>query len=168
MRHRKMVAPINSIKHVINLENSALASGSVRAVQCVQAVAQTAVTNIADVVEGSIVKAVYLELWYKSNAADGLFNKFQLVVEKVIGNQAPITFTQMNSIMTYPNKKNILHITQGVVGDKTTQSVPIIKGWVMIPKGKQRFGLDDEFFMTVSTTGDVAQTCGVVIFKEYK
>ncbi len=120
MKHRKMVAPINSIKHVLNLENTTLASGSVRSVQCVQAVAQTAVSNIADVVEGSIVKAVYLELWFKSNAAAGTDDKFQLIVEKVIGNQVPITFTQMNNIMTYPNKKNIFFMTQGVVGDLTT------------------------------------------------
>ncbi len=167
MRHR-MVAPIVSIKHYVNREKSTITDGTSTDMQIIQGVAQTAVTNFADVVEGSIIKAVFIELWLKSNATAGNEVKFQLVVEKVIGNQVPITFTQMNSLMTYPNKKNVLFVSQGVLGDLTTQSMPIIRNWFKIPKGKQRFGIDDEFFVSVSATGATADVCGIFVFKEYK
>ncbi len=167
-RHRRMLAPIVSIKHILNIENASIASAAKRSVQLIQGVAQTAVTAEGDVVEGSIVKAVYIELWFKSNSVAGTENKFQLVIEKVTGDQVPITFAQMNTLMGYPNKKNVLHCAQGVTGDLSTNSIPIFRGWLKIPKGKQRFGLDDELFANISATGAAADTCGLCIFKEYK
>ncbi len=168
MRHRRMVAPIVSIKHYVNTEKTTIASGTSLSIQYVQGVVQTAVANFSDVVEGSLVKAVYVELWLKSNATAGNETKFQLVVEKVIGNQEPISFAQMNNLMTYPNKKNVFFVSQGVLGDLTTQSIPIVRNWFKIPKGKQRFGLDDEFFVTVSSTNATVDVCGIAVFKEYK
>ncbi len=163
-----MLAPIVTIKHMINVENSSIADGARRSFELIQAVAQTAVANTGDVVEGSIVKAVYIELWFKGNATAGTEDKFQLVIEKIPAGQTAITFTQMNSLMGYPNKKNIFHTSQGVTGDLTTQALPIFKGWLLIPKGKQRFGLGDELRFAVSTTGATANNCGLCIFKEYK
>ncbi len=163
-----MLAPIVSIKHMINIENAVIADAARRSIELIQAVAQNAVTNFTDIVEGSIVKAVYLELWFKGNAVAGTEDKFQFVIEKVSLGQNPISFTQMNNLMTYPNKKNILFTSQGVTGDLTTNSIPIHRGWIKIPKGKQRFGIDDELFVSISSTGGTANTCGLCIYKEYK
>ncbi len=163
-----MLAPLVTIKHMVNIENSQFASGTARTVEIVQAVAQTAVTNAGDVVEGSLVKTVYIEHWVKSFASAGTDVKFQLVIEKLSTGAASITFTQMNNLMSYPNKKNILYTSQGVLGDLTTQSIPIVRQWFMIPKGKQRFGLDDTLVMTISATSAALQTCGLAIFKEWK
>ncbi len=168
MRHRRMLAPIVSIKHYVNQENASIADNAIRNMQMIQGVGQTAVVNTGDVVEGSIVKAVYIEMWFKGNAAAGTEDKFQLSIEKVPANQEPMTFAQMNTPMGYPNKKNILFYSQGVTGDLTTGSIPIVRGWFKIPKGKQRFGLDDELFVNVTTTGATANTCGFAVFKEYK
>ncbi len=168
-RHRRMVAPIVSIKHILNQEDAAIASGAVRVVPLVKAVAQlAAVSDPQDVVEGSIIKAVHIEHWFKSTAASGSGCKFQLVIEKVIGAQASVTFTQMNSLNLYPNKKNVLFISQGIVGDLNTRTIPIFNDWILIPKGKQRFGLDDELTMTVSSTNAASRSCGIVVYKEYK
>ncbi len=163
-----MLAPLITIKHYINVENAQIASAAIRTIELVQAVAQTAVTNTTDVVEGSLVKTVYCEQWIKSFAGAGEDTKFQLVIEKVPAGATPITFTQMNNLMTYPNKKNVLFVSQGVLGDLTTQAIPVIRDWVMIPKGKQRFGLDDRFILTISATAAVIQSCGLAIFKEWK
>ncbi len=167
-RFRRMLAPLITIKHYVNIENAQVTSGSVRQIELVQSVGQTAVANASDVVEGSIVKTVYIELWVKSFAPAGTDTKFQLVVEKVPAGATPITFTQMNNLMTYPNKKNVFYVSQGVLGDLSTQSIPIVRQWFMIPKGKQRFGLDDEFIVSVSATAEILQTCGLAIFKEWK
>ncbi len=153
---------------MLNIENSAVADGARRSVVLVEAVGQAAVSAVQDVVEGSTIKAVYIEIWFKGNAVAGTEDKFQLIIEKVSTGANGITFTEMNNLMTYPNKKNILHSSQGVTGDLTTQSIPIHRGWLAIPKGKQRFGLGDSLELAISTTGATANTCGLAIFKENK
>ncbi len=163
-----MMAPLVTIKHMLNIENATIAAGAVRGVELAQAVAQTAVTNVGDVVEGSLIKAVYIEIWVKSNAAAGTDAKFQFALEKTMSNSSSITFVQMNNLMTYPNKKNVLHVSQGVIGDLSTQSIPLVRQWFSIPKGKQRFGLDDKLVITISATSAIIQTCGLSIFKEWK
>ncbi len=159
---------INTIKHMLNIENAVVASATTRPIELADAVAQNAVTAVTDVVEGSLIKTCYLELWFKSNADAGADTKFQLVIEKVPAAQTSISFTQLNNLMGYQNKKNILYTTQGVVGDGTTQAIPVSRDWYQIPKGKQRFGLGDRLVATISTTGFGANVCGLSIFKEWK
>ncbi len=168
MRHRRMVAPINAIKHYVQVENNQIATGAVRAFEIVSGVAQNAVAATDDVVEGSIVKAVFIEWWVKSFAGAGEDTKFQLVVEKVPTSSASATFAEMNNLMPYANKKNILFFSQGVIGDLTTQSIPVVRNWFLIPKGKQRFGLGDRLVATLSATGATIQNCGFGTYKEYK
>ncbi len=163
-----MKAPINSIKHYVQIENATIASAAVGASELIDAVSQNLVANVSDVVEGSIIKAVFIEIWVKSNADAGADTKFQLIVEKIPqGNIAP-TFAQMNNLMTYPNKKNVLLFSQGVIGDGTTQAIPVVRQWFKIPKSKQRFGLGDRFLVTVSATGFEINRCGFATYKEYK
>ncbi len=160
---------INAIKHYVQLENASIASGARRSFQFVTAVDQnTAGTSTDQVLEGSIIKAVFVEVWMKSNSTAGTDNKFQVCVEKVPAGQASITFTQMNNMMAYPNKKNVFHFGQGVLGDLTTQSMPVLRQWFKIPKGKQRFGLDDVFVASMSATGAAFDSCGFSTYKEYK
>ncbi len=164
-----MVAPINSTKHYVQLENTTLASGSARQSILVNAVAVPTVSaSGVDVTEGSTVKAIFIEHWVKSNASAGTDTKFQLAVEKVPSNQTPITFTQMNNLNTYSNKKNILFYSQGVIGDLTTQAIPVVRNWFLVPKGKQRQGLGDRIVETLTATAAVIQNCGFSTYKEYK
>ncbi len=168
MHRRRLVAPIVTIKHMTNHENAKVLTTAVRNIEIANAVPQQSVVSTTDVVEGSIIKAVYLELWLHSIASAGEDTKFQFVFEKVQGDATPITFTQMNTLMVYPNKKNIFYSSQGVLGDLTTPSIPIVRNWFKIPKGKQRMGQGDELVMTVSATAFDIDTCGLSIFKEYK
>ena len=133
---RRMLAPINSIKHYINVENAEISTGGARTINVVTAVAQNAVAATTDVVEGSIVKAVFIEIWLKSKASAGSDTKFQLAVEKNPAGSAPVTFIEMNNLMAYENKRNIYFYSQGVMGDLTTQALPVIRQWFKIPRGK--------------------------------
>ncbi len=168
MRHRKMLAPINSIKHYVQAENAVIADGARRNIVVVAAVGQAAVSATSDVVEGSIVKAVFIELWAKSNAVAGTEDKFQFAIEKVNSGAVPLSFTDMNNLMTYDNKKNIFHFGQGVIGDLTVASMPVFRSWILIPKGKQRFGLGDSLELSLSSTGSTMNSCGFFTYKEYK
>ncbi len=166
MRHRGMLAPIVAIKHYVNHENAKVLTTARRNIDVV--VAKAATTNAEDVIEGSVVKAVYLELWLHSIADAGTDTKFQFVFEKIVAGQDPITFTQMNNLDTYPNKKNVFFVSQGVMGDKTTASLPVVRNWFKIPRGKQRMGLGDSLVMSISATAFDIDTCGISTYKEYK
>ncbi len=164
---RRMVAPINTVKHYVQVENATIANGARRTLFLIEGVIAPAAATTDQVKEGSIVKAFFLEMWVKSNASAGTDTKFQLAIEKVPAGQAGLTFTQMNNLQAYQNKKNILFFSQGVLGDTTTQSIPIVRQWFKIPKGKQRFGLGDNITVGVSSTAAVIQNCGFSTYKEY-
>ncbi len=167
MRHRRMLAPINSVKHYVQKENATVASGAREGVVLIDATAAPATSATSDVKEGSIVKAAFIELWVKSNASAGTDTKFQFQLEKVPAGQVGISFTQMNNLSAYDNKKNTLFYSQGVLGDLTTQAIPVVRQWFKIPKGKQRFGLGDRLIMNITATGAEINTCGFSTYKEY-
>ncbi len=168
MRHRRMVAPINSIKHYVHIENASTASAAIRSLVIVDAVSAPAAGAASEVKEGSIVKAIFLEYWVKSEAAANTDTKFQMMYEKVPAGQVSVTFAQMNNLGAYTNKKNVLYFTQGVLGDTNTDSVPIHRTWFLIPKGKQRMGLGDRIVVSLTATGTAVQNCGFTTFKEYQ
>ncbi len=164
---RRMVAPINTVKHYVQFENATINDGAIRANAISDAVIAPAATNTRDVREGAIVKAIFVEIWIKSNASAGTDTKFQFALEKVPTGAAAVTFTQLNNLQAYDNKKNILFYSQGVIGDLTTNSIPIVRNWFKIPKGKQRQGLGDRLVITTSSTGAIVQHCGFSTYKEY-
>ncbi len=116
-----------------------------------------------DVEEGAVVKAVYVEMWISGVTLD---KTATWVILKRPANVAGPTFTEMATLGAYPNKKNILNSGQGI--PPTNGNVMnIYKGWIKIPKGKQRFGLDDKLILTVAAVGTTVNICGIVTFKEY-
>ncbi len=163
----RMVAPIHSVKHYVQLENQVIATGARANVVVVDGAIAPAASSTAEVQEGSLVKAIFIEQWVKSNAAATEETKFQFALEKVPTGAAGLTFAEMNNLQAYDNKKNILFFSQGVVGDGTTQSIPVVRQWFKIPKGKQRFGLGDRLIFSVGTTGAGINTCGFSTYKEY-
>ncbi len=78
-----------------------------------------------------------------------------------------MTYAQSLNLGAYPNKKNILYTTQGVIGGRDTQAIPVMRQWLLIPKGKQRMGLADKVEVTIASTGTAMQRCGIFTFKEY-
>ncbi len=167
-RHKGMLAPINSVKHIIQQSTVGIASGSRVNVVVVDAVAKGTVrTSTFQVDEGAIVKAVYVEAWLKSEASAGNDLQQNMYFEKVPANTAVMSFTQTQNVQSYENKKNIFFSSQGVLGDLTTQAVPVLRQWIAIPKGKQRMGLSDRLILTVSSIGAVLNLCGLFIYKEY-
>ncbi len=162
-----MVAPIHSVKHYVQTENSTVESGARLNVVLVDGAIAPAVSTTAEVHEGSLIKAIFIEQWVKSNASAGTDTKFQFALEKVPTGAGGLTFAEMNNLQAYDNKKNILFFSQGVVGDLTTQSIPVTRQWFKIPKGKQRFGLGDRLIMSISATIAQINTCGFSTYKEY-
>ncbi len=168
MRHSYKRAPINSVKHIVQRANVAIASGAILVVNVVDALTKGATrSNTFDVEEGAMVKAVYVEAWIKSDASAGTSVQQNTYFEKIPANAAGMTYTQSLNLQSYENKKNVLFSSQGNLGDLTTQAVPVIRQWIAIPKGKQRMGFGDRLTLSVASTGASIDLCGLFIYKEY-
>ena len=168
---RRMVAPINSIKHYVARTNTGVATGALSTNVLVDAVAvASAGGNAFDVTEGSIVKAVWLEYWCLCTGVTDANTQLTAILEKVPANQASVTFAQIVNLGAYPNKKNVLNTFQGNIGAQIdgNGSIPVMRGWYKIPKGKQRMGLGDRVVFTMTTSGNAAAICGMCIYKEYQ
>ncbi len=135
-----MKAPIHSEKHYFQISLSTATTGATNEEILIQSAAVP--TGVNQVTEGAIVKAVFLEIWAIGTTADQFFTA--IVVKLEGGALAPAT-ANMAALGTYTNKKNILYTTQGLASnDGIAMPLPLFKGWIKIPKGKQRFGLGDE------------------------
>ncbi len=81
-----------------------------------------------------------------------------------------MTTASMAALHDYANKKNILFTAQGLLTPTDGGQVPVVRGWYKIPKGKQRFGLTDQLFVSIrnnnATSIDI-NFCGLAIYKEY-
>ncbi len=167
MPHRRMLAPIQTEKHYVHHPNASVASGAISVVPVVVSVAVASKDASNEVEEGSIIKAVHVELWCSSTStsAQGIQN---LSIEKIMGGQVEMTFAQSVNLGAYPNKKNLLYTTQGLTPVLTASPLPLVRQWFAIPKGKQRFGLGDRLVIDISATGQASQFCGRFLYKEYK
>ncbi len=161
-----MRAPIQARKHYVQFTEFSIASAGVLTHNYVVAEPVQDVNSNAEVTEGSVVKAIFLEYWYRSGVTNGA--SFVLIVEKVVAEQANPSFTNMTTLDAYPNKKNILYCTQGLVAGSGDNPIPLLRQWFKIPKGKQRFGLGDRLRVTVAALGANSLTgCGFGTYKSY-
>ena len=118
--------------------------------------------------EGAIVKAVYVELWYIGSSSQPVIQVSSF--EKVQNLAEAMTYLQSNELDSYPNKRNLFKITQGVIGDSNTNPVPVFREWIAVPKGKQRMALGDKLYLNIACTAEAAndlEICGTFIYKEY-
>ncbi len=162
---RGMKAPIHSIKHYLNHPKSTIATGTVGYVIAVNAIAKGAArASSADVEEGAVVKAVYMEYWLSNSAIDNAGT--WCVLKAPVGVGAPIA-ADMANLGSYVNKKNILESGQGLLPSGGTV-VPILRKWIAVPKGKQRMGLGDRFILAVHGIGGNTFLCGLTTYKEYE
>ncbi len=122
-----------------------------------------------EIEEGAIVKAVYIEYWL-GNQSSTVVGSYTTIVVKVPGGSNPADAGKMAALHDYTNKKNILFTSQALVPPTDGGQVNVIRAWIKIPKGKQRFGLNDKLFITTrnnNSTSVVINFCGFAIYKEY-
>ncbi len=159
-----MKAPVHSTKHYDQTSLSTVANGANVLIPIAKSVALQNVTSAAeDVVEGCVIKAVYVEMWCRATSTEGAV-LMTLVKEPL---NVTMSFTQQTSLNNYENKKNILYHTQGLTNDTNNSAIPFIRQWFKIPKSKQRFGLGDKLALYVAAQALQQTICGFTIFKEY-
>jgi len=158
-----MRPPINSEKHIVQVPIFTVTETNIANTVLVNAEASPSASS--DVRVGAVVKAVFVEIWIVASAMT--IGSFTLSIEKLVGGKSPLNAGQSAALHSYANKKNIFYTTQGLIGDQNTNPVPLLRQWIKIPKGKQRFGLGDSLQMNLLANVENIDACGISIFKEY-
>ncbi len=161
-----MVRPmVHSQKHLRQHSLFTLTAGAATVLTIINAVNVVDKNSSSEVEEGSTVKAVYFEMWMSTN--DTASGSVIATVEKLPAGADDPNTTTLALLNDYPNKKNILHTFQGLNNPKAGVVIPMLKQWIKIPKGKQRFGLGDKLILSIFSQTGTYQACGLEIYKEY-
>ncbi len=160
-----MKAVIKTNKHIVQAPISQVATGTAENIIIADSVAPTLNNLATEVLEGSVIKAVYVEMWLENQSNLG---HAIVILEKVQQSAAGATFAHMGSLNSYNNKKNILFTHEGLTAnDAIGNPIPVVRQWFKIPKGKQRFGLGDRLILTISNpSSNDLNRCGMFIYKE--
>ncbi len=156
---------VNSDKRIVQVTLNTVAVGTVGSVALVNVQLDPVATSPSQVDVGTVVKAIYAEVWVLSDGQQP--STVTTIIEKVPAGQDSADATQMGNLTSYTNKKNILEMHQGLVGDANANPIPFYRGWIKIPKGKQRWGIGDRLVFTLKSITEGTEFCGVFIFKAY-
>jgi len=162
-----MVRPmVHSTKHYVQQSIGTVAAGAVEDTSFAISVAVVDKNLVNEVEEGNSIKAVYCELWVRSaNTAASSFTF--ILCKKPSGTNNP-SVAEMAALNDWDNKKNILFTCQGLTNDVDANAMAVYRGWIKIPKGKQRMGLGDVLSWHLSAVGQSINFCGFVLYKEYQ
>ncbi len=159
---------IKSKKHINQISQATVAQGLVVSTILVQSQEAQATTPAA-VEEGAIVKSCYIEFWVSQDSAS-VVGSYTVIVVKLPGSALLTSSGQMAALHDYDNKKNILFTAQGLLTPNDGGQVPVLRDWYKIPKGKQRFGLNDRLAVVIRNNNATAvdiNFCGVAVYKEF-
>ncbi len=158
-------AMVHSTKHYVQQSIGTAVVGTPISTIIATAVKVVDKNGTAEVEEGTSIKAVYLELWLRS-AATAAASFTCIVVKRPSGLGAP-SAADLAALGDMDNKKNIFFTSQGLVNDVDSTALNIYRGWIKIPKSKQRMGLGDTLSWHLSAIGQSINFCGFQTYKEY-
>ncbi len=155
---------ITSKKHYVQVSLSTVLAGQNLQTIIADSVATQDVNAGFEVTEGSIIKAVYVEMWVR--AGDTAGGSTLVTLAKTV-DKASISFADQINLHDYANKKNVLYHTQGITNDQDADATPFMRGWFKIPKSKQRFGFGDRLVLGIAAQALDNIVCGFFTYKEY-
>jgi len=159
-----MVRPmVHSRKHYVQNSLSTVTAAGVDHIGF--AVAVETPTAVNHVQEGSSVKAIYIEQWIR--AGDTVGSSGQMIIYKKSSDASNPSTTEMAALGDWDNKKNIFYTTMGLFNDQDADAIALFKGWIKIPKSKQRMGLGDTINMSIFAPTIDCHLCGFATYKEY-
>jgi len=156
---------IQSQKRIVQVTLSNVIAGSTASVTIANAVQGAQTTAPNDVPVGSIIKAVYCEMWLLGDGQQP--NTSTAMIVKVPADSGGPDASDFTNLNGWANKNNILKMHQGLVGDANANPIPFFREWIPIPKGKQRMAIGDQIQYNVKAITEGLQFCGHFIFKVY-
>ncbi len=161
-----MVRPmVHSTKHYVQQSIGSAVVGTETDTIVARAVNVVDKNAVNEVEEGTSIKAVYCELWLRS-AATAASSFVFIFCKRPSGVNSP-TDAEMAALGDWDNKKNVLFTSQGLTNDVDSTAMSVYRGWLKIPRGKQRMGLGDELSWHLRAVGQTINFCGFQLYKEY-
>ncbi len=164
-----MRAPIHSRKHYFQVSQSQVVQSAILNSTIAVSI-EGAASQPQSVSEGAIIKAVWVEMWLQNDSAS-VIGSFTAGFYKAEGGANTISAGDAAALHDYNNKKNIFYATQGLAPASDSNMQLLYKGWIKIPKSKQRMGLGDSLVFFVRNNNATAidlQVCGIFTYKEYQ
>ncbi len=160
-----MVRPmVHSTKHYVQQSLETVVGGTLTTLRLANAL-DVRSGDPDNVLAGSTVKAVFVEMWIRSTEVTPGTVLVSLIKTPDSSN---ITFADVTALHDYANKKNVFYHTQGLTNDSDANAIAFVRGWFKIPKGKQRFGLGDRLFLAIASQAPIDNVmCGFATYKEY-
>ncbi len=161
-----MVKPvIHATKHYVQISLDTITAAAVNDYSIAVAVKVEDKNQVFEVEEGTVIKAIYVELWCRAGGTTA--SSGQMIIYKKQSDTTVPTTTEMAALGGWNNKRNIMYTTQGLFNDIDADALALFKGWIKIPKGKQRMGLGDAWKISVFAPLQDLQVCGFSTYKEY-
>ncbi len=168
--------PINSVKHIVELSGSVVASTNTVVLDLVSGVDTYTLADTNGVPAGSKVHSIYFSSFFIAEGGE-IANEIPLVDWYIIvdkGNMMATTFSATRlptpgSTGDHIMKSKILHTEKGLAGggDVSLAGVPMIfKGVIRIPRGMQRVANNDRIKICARTNFNT-KFCVQAIYKHY-
>ncbi len=155
---------INSEKHIVQFPIDTASMGVSTSIEIIRAVDVSDLSGDAfQVSTGTEIKAVFVELWLLTTSTT--ISSVVVTIEKKPASAPNMTSVNAGNLHDYSNKKNILWTGEGLTGDFNSNPIPVLRQWIKIPKGKQRFGLADQLRLTITPSTQDHNFCGMAIYK---
>ncbi len=157
--------PIHSIKHVVDIQGG-LTVGTQAANFLVDTKDAPVLANEAEVITGSTVNAIYLNVQAYATSTAALANLYMIIMKNPGDN---VTVPAANQVGSSDAKKFIIHQEMVMLENNATGMPRIMfKGVLMIPRGYRRFGPDDSLTIALLSPGVTVDFCVQCIYKEYR
>ncbi len=160
-----MRPPINSVKHIVQETITSITVGTVGNFLVATAIASPGATTSTDVAVGTVIKAVYLELWLISDTSS--VSTATTAFMKLTAGTGLATNADMADLHNYSSKMNIFENHQGIISGNAGNPQPFYRGWVKIPKGKQRLGINEKLSLAIRSITGTTDFCGLAVYKAY-
>ncbi len=162
-----MVRPmVHSTKHYVQQSIGTVVPATNEDLVVADSVPVASKDQVFEVEEGSTIKAVYCELWIRSAATAA--SSFVFAFFKLPSGVAFPSDSAMAALGNWDNKNNILFTSQGLTNDVDSTAMSLYRGWIKIPKGKQRMSKGDRIAWSIRAVGQSINFCGFQTYKEYQ
>ncbi len=157
--------PVNRIKHVVD-QQLGLVAAAQQEFTLIESNDDPVLANTNEVLTGSTVNAIYLNVEAYATSTAALANIYMIVGKNPGTNLAGIT---PNAVGASDNKRFVIHQEMKMMEKNTTGNPrTIFNGVIMIPRGYRRMGPNDIIYIRFLAPGVNADACFQCHYKEFR
>ncbi len=167
-RRSNRLRPVNSIKHIVDIQGGLIADTSVEEV-LIEGVDAPVHTADADHVKvGAKVNGIFLNVQVAATGTSALANVYMFVYGNPGGNIPAGSIPKGNQIGISDFKNMVFH-QEMTMTEKNTTAIPrtLFKGVLKLPRKFGRIGTNDQIGISLYSPGITWDYCIQCIYKEY-